>query len=78
MFRRMAVKGERCLEAFVLFEGGTGIGMAAKRMKVSYSTARVWWLQWKVAALEEEIERLKTPASDAIEGNQGPTQTGGT
>lgn len=56
---RGSVRGDRCLEAFTLFDGGFKPGVVSRRLCVSEATARLWWLKWRVEVLEREVERLK-------------------
>ena len=53
------VTGKRIDQAFVLFDQGKKIGDAAMSLKVTYATARVWWFQWRIADLEEQVETLE-------------------
>lgn len=46
-------------DAELMFDDGAAINAVAKFHNVTYSTARVWWMGWRIAQLEKENAELK-------------------
>jgi hypothetical protein len=49
-------KGLDRVQAEAMFAAGGNANQAAKKFGVSYATARVWWLTWKVARYEAVLD----------------------